>query len=216
MQRISYLIVASVLSLACQAQDQDQKDNSAKRVDTEFGVKGGMNVSFYNASEITDLTPKLGPHLGLYLKSWMGGNAFLRPELYYSNEGVKSEYIDSSSGSSVGSTTTSVHYLNIPVLFEVGRKVAFQVGPQVGLFLAGTLKGEVQNARVNENLKEETHNLNLGVVFGLGYTQGRFGGGIRYNLGLSDTYSGDEQLDLPFESPKIYSRVFHFYVATSL
>lgn len=183
--------------LTCLAIAQDTK--------SVFGLKTGLNVSILSTSINSDPSSRTGFHLGAYVKVPLSEKVFFRPELYYSGQGQKDDYGDGST------TTTKLNYLNIPVLFEMGRKVSFQAGPQLGFLLAAHEKGTIDGDKVNDDLKEFMKGTDFSLVLGMGFQpQEHFNFGVRLNLGVSDIFD----IDAP-GFPSVKNRVFHFYVAYS-
>jgi hypothetical protein len=181
-----------------------------------FGIKGGMNISSFSASINSESRAKAGLTLGIYLKKQIGPKLFFRPELYYSNQGQKDNYLFPYGGPSIGSTTTSMHYLNVPLLFELGNKISFQFGGQLGILLAGTENGTVASVKVDNKLNDVMTKADFALVVGAGYSLNRhFNSGVRFNYGVTNIYSPDKSSGLNVDLPKVHNRVLHFYVAYS-
>jgi hypothetical protein len=203
------LLIAALVCSTFILKSQDSK--------TVFGLKTGVNLSIFSASVNSESSFKPGFHFGGYLKHSIGEKVFFRPELYYSSQGQKDNYQNSPNGPSVGTTTTSLNYINVPLLIETGRKISFQVGPQLGFFISGKEKGTIDNDPVNYDVKNVMKGFDLSLVLGLGVAASEHVNlGFRLNLGLTDIYSGDDQGNVPgFNYPDIKNRVLHFYVAYS-
>ncbi len=183
---------------------------------TVFGIKGGINISTFSASINSESRAKPGLALGFYLKNQIGPKFYFRPELYYSNQGQKDNYIYPYGGPSIGSTKTNMHYLNVPILFELGSKMCFQFGGQLGILLAGREKGTVASVKVDEKLNDIMKTADLALVVGVGYSLGRhFNSGARLNYGVTNIYSPDDDSGSNIDFPDVQNRVFHFYVAYS-
>ena len=183
---------------------------------TVFGIKAGINISSLSASINSESRAKAGPAVGFYVKTPMGRRSFFRPELYYSNQGQKDNYLYPYGGPSIGSTTTSMHYINIPLLFELGKKLSFQVGPQIGVLVKGMEKGTVSSVKLDEDLNDVMTTAELSLVVGAGFSAGEhFNCGVRYNHGVSNIYDPDDDQYPGIDPPKVQNRVFHFYVAYS-
>lgn len=184
---------------------------SAQEKKTNFGVKSGLNLSVFSASINSEASMKAGFHLGGYLRSSLSEKVFFRLEGYYSGQGQKDEYRSSPNGPSLGTTTTTVNYLNFPVLFEFGRKFHFQTGPQLGFLLSAREKGTIDNTTVDDDLKSIMKGTDFSFVLGLGINATEhFNIGARYNIGLNTIFK-----DVPSDFPDIKNRVLHFYVAYS-
>jgi len=182
---------------------------SAQEQKTTYGIKTGLNVSILSASINSEASWKSGFHIGFYMKNAMSEKTFFRPELYFSSQGQKDNYIQLPGGSSVGETTTSLNYLNLPILFEFGKKVSFQVGPQVGVLISAKEEGTIQGQKVNDDLKTVMKSSDFGLVFGSGIQlSDHVNFGARLNLGLSDIFESGGNGD----SFSVKNRTLHFYL----
>lgn len=182
---------------------------TAQEKKPSFGVKAGLNLSIFSASINSESSWLPGFHIGCYLQQPLSEKIFFRPELYYSIQGQKDEYIQPPNGPSLGKTTTKLSYLNVPLLFEFGNKVSFQAGPQLGILLSATESGTILNQQIDDDLKEIMKGIDFSLAVGTGIRLGEdVSLGARLNLGLSELF--DDSGDGDF--PSIKNRVFHFYL----
>lgn len=173
-----------------------------------FGLKAGLNLSIFSASVNSESSFKPGLHVGGYMRKPISANFFFRPEIYFSSQGQKDDY-QLGNGTSIGATETTTNYINVPVLFEVGRKVSFQFGPQVGFLLSAREEGTIDNEKVDDDLKEYMKSTDFSGVLGIGVSPGEhFNFGARANIGLTNFNDTDGGID-------VKHRVIHFYVAYS-
>ena len=205
-----------VNGIVCNAQaSQSASSTFPKAV---FGIKAGMNISRFSASINSETRAKLGLALGFYLKKQIGPRLFFRPELYYSNQGQQDNYLYPYGGPSIGSTTTSMHYINVPCLLEIGKKVSLQLGMQLGILVMGTEKCTVKSVKVDDNLNDTMTKADLSAVVGVGYApREHFNCGARINYGITNIYSpkNSNNRSSTIDLPTVENRVFHFYVAYS-
>jgi hypothetical protein len=195
---------------------QEPVKESPKFPKAVFGIKGGVNITRFSVSINSESRAKAGLALGIYLKKQIGTNIFFRPELYYSNQGQRDNYLYPYGGPSIGRTTTNMHYINVPFLLEFGGKVSFQAGAQIGLLVAGKEKGIVASVDVDENLRHVMTTADMSVVIGVGISPTEhFNGGIRINYGVSNIYNPDIHSGSITDVPQVQNRVLHFYVAYS-
>jgi hypothetical protein len=150
---------------------------------TNFGVKGGLNL--YNLSDDSDDNSdmKAGIHLGILAHIHMSDNFALQPELTYSMQGAKSEFDGDK-------TTINLNYINVPLLFQYMFDNGFrlQAGPQVGILTSAKLK--VGNE--TEDVKDGFNSLDFSLPLGVGYiSPSGFGVDARYNIGLSNVSEDD-------------------------
>jgi len=179
------------------------------QVTNQFGVKGGINVSrfskYYNEASF-----KPGVNLGGYTRLEIKDNIHVRPELYFSSQGQKN--LGKYQGAVTRDTKKNINALNIPVLFEWGRELAIQVGPQLGVLMSGREKGTEDSQKVDRSLTYNMNSLDLAIVIGFGvYTHKNFNVGGRFNYALTSTFVQPDPPSPGF--PKYASRVLHFYVA---
>lgn len=207
---IALLFVSVFISSA-----QESAPESKEFPKAVFGIKGGVNISTFSASINSESRAKAGLALGIYLKKQIGRALFFRPELYYSSQGQKDNYLYPYGGPSIGSTKTSMHYLNVPVLFELGSKMSFQFGPQIGVLVAGREKGTVASTKVDEKMNETMSPVDLAIVVGVGYSLKHLNGGVRVNYGVTNIYTPDQDPGSNIDFPEVHNRVLHFYVAYS-
>jgi len=203
---ITFFIALIFFASTGQAQETEKK--------TEFGLKTGLNVSFFSASINSEPSVKAGFHIGVYSRTAISDKMYFRPELYFSSQGQKDEWITPPNGPSLGSTTTTVNYLNVPLLFETNNKVSFQFGPQVGLLLSGREVGTINQQKVDDDLKESMKAADLSLVLGLGVNASEhLNLGVRFNIGVTPIF--DEPQGAPGDFPKIQNRVLHLVAGFS-
>jgi hypothetical protein len=213
---VSITALLCFFSVASAQQTVNTETSQPAKPRTVFGFKAGLNASIFSASVNSESSFKSGFHFGIYVRTPITHRFFFRPELYYSSQGQKDNYQYPSSGASAGKTTTTLQYINIPLLFEQGRKVSFQFGPQIGILAGSREKGTIENQSVNDNLKDVMKAADLSLVLGVGFSPGdHFNFGFRYNCGLTDIYKGDDVAGVS-DFPSIKNRVLHFYIACSL
>jgi hypothetical protein len=180
----------------------------------EFGLKTGVNFSRFSASINSISSATTGFHFGLYYKTWIEGNFYFRPELLFSSQGQKDEYHSSPSGPAVGTTTTTINYLNVPLLFETGKVVTFHFGPQLGLALSGKEVGTIDGTPVNDDLKNIMNFTDLSLLVGLGISPSKhFHLGLRYQFGMTNIFKTSN--GGPASDIDVKNRVIHAYAAIS-
>lgn len=201
------LYLAGLLLVASVAMAQEQSTAS-------FGLKTGLNLSIFSASVNSEPAFRPAIHLGFYGKVPMKNKFYFRPELYYSGQGQKTDYVIPSSGQSVGSTTTSLNYLNIALLSGTGGKFSFEFGPQVGFLLSSREKGTIDGEEIDDDLKDVMRPIDLSLVLGLAVRAGETVDlGVRLNYGINDIYKADDEINMSgFDYPAIKNRVIQFFI----
>ncbi len=190
-------------------------DYSGQEGKVQFGIKGGANMSILSASINSESQFRFGLSAGFFFKAPIGKNAFFRPEIFYSSQGQKDKYTYNT-GVDAGETTTTLNYLNIPLLLEFGKTITVQTGMQVGVLLSAREKGRITTQTVNDDLKKFMNKVDLSFVIGIGANVARqVNMGARYNLGVSDIFKDVYEPYPGLEFPTVKNRVFHFFVAYS-
>lgn len=142
------------------------------------GLRLGVNVS--NQKAVTDGNSetgdsKLGVLGGLYLTTNLSEKLAIQPELLFSVMGSQNNDSD---------YKMPFNYLSIPVLlrYNISENINLQAGPQVGFLLSAKIKDGDDSADIKENFS----GMDFGAAFGIGGDFGKFNGGVRYYLGISN------------------------------
>jgi hypothetical protein len=165
---------------------------SKAQLKTEFGLKGGLNVSGLSLNSDKKLSGAkynnlLGLHFGAYalLRT---GKFGIQPEIVYSQQGQLYNI------GSYSNLRTELNYINVPVVVKyylVGG-LNVQAGAQLGVLVSA--KGDLVNstggqpvAILGQNIKSYVNSTDLGLSFGAGIDI-PFGLNLnlRYNIGVSN------------------------------
>ncbi len=152
---------------------------AAKAQHANIGIKGGLNIYNVHNDNNTKYDTKLGFNAGLLGHIHLTKQLALQPEIVYSAQGAKYNFLNDKVKLNLG-------YINVPVLLQYMFDNGFRLeaGPQVGFLI--TAKSEFNNVKtdVKNNLKK----VDFAVGAGLGYVDPKTGFGVdaRYNLGLSN------------------------------
>jgi hypothetical protein len=205
------------LLMVCGAVILFQMSASAQlKLRTEFGIKGGLNVSGLALSTSGKL---VGAKYNSLTSFHGGAYALLRigklgiqPELIYSRQGQ----IYNSPGYT--SLRTDLTYINVPIMIKyylVGG-LNLQAGPQFG-FLASAKGDLVQlsggnpgQALLNQDLKSFLNSSDFSFGFGAGLDLPLgINMGIRYNIGLSNInkYTGGQTNTPSFSVASTHNQV---------
>jgi opacity protein-like surface antigen len=149
-----------------------------------FGGKAGMNVSSYSGTDNDGMKSKIGFHIGAFAQVPVQGSFSVQPELVFSMQGAKSEYLNENVKYNIG-------YLNIPVLAKYTHSSGLygETGPQFGFLLSAKSKYDGDS----ENIKDDFKKFDLSWGFGAGYkVVENISVGLRYNLGLVNVIDNDD------------------------
>ena len=137
-----------------------------------FGVKGGLNVSGLSTDAL-DTKSATGYHAGLFLALKFSKVA-IQPEILWSAQGFTET-------DALGEVDTDLNYVNIPVMLKIYlvQGLHLELGPTFGIL--------IDAARNSADITEEFASSDISGSFGLGFDAPMgLGGGVRYNIGLTD------------------------------
>ena len=143
------------------------------------GIRLGMNLANQKAEALgvsVSADSKVGLLGGLYLTANLSDKIAVQPELLYSSMGSKS-----------GDISDAFGYLHIPILlrYNINENFNLHAGPQIGLLLSAKSDGQ--------DIKDQFKGTDFGASLGAGVDFGKFNGGLRYYLGLSNISDIDTQ-----------------------
>ena len=159
---------------------------------TEFGIKGGLNIANVSIENSTNPDSKVSGYIGGLAHIHLDKQFAIQPELMFSGQGYKQTIAGTD-------YTTSLNYLLVPVLGQLmfGDGFRVETGPQAGVLVSAKSKVNGNSTDVKNNVK----GFDFSWVFGLGYlTSTGFGVNVRYNLGISNINN--------VSSDKVSNRVF--------
>jgi hypothetical protein len=169
---------------------------------TEFGVKGGLNVSdvvitnYINPDVESDFRLKLGLHAGVFIKGMVNERVGMAAELLYSDKGVNNIHL---------------RYITLPLLiqYKITDKVFAELGPEPGYLFSAT--SEYGNAANTYNNKFDLA-LNAGLVIDMPMVMV----GLRYCIGLFSVRDIEDFGSPRNEQIKYQNRVLQFSIGYKL
>ena len=146
-----------------------------------FGLKGGANFNTLKNSKSggTDYKTLVGFNAGALAHIHLAEQLALQPEVYYSLQGAKYNFLNQEGKVKLG-------YINVPVMvqymFDNGFRL--QAGPQIGFLI----NAENRIGGTDTDIKSSLNSVDFGATAGVSYVHPSSGLGIdaRYNLGLND------------------------------
>lgn len=162
---------------------------------TTFGVKAGVNLATLGG-DVEDADGITSFHIGGVAEIGISEKFSFQPELLFSAQGASFE----DSGEDYAyEENLKLNYINIPLMAKLYLTEGFSVeaGPQIGLLLSANVEGEDtfmdETESFDEDVKDSFKGIDFGFNLGLGYKlEGGLNFGARYNLGLSDINSEDD------------------------
>lgn len=163
--------------------------------ETQFGVKGGINLSTITGDDTDSFDSRTCFHFGVVLELPLSDNFSFQPELLYSCQGA--DYSDTFFEESITSLkavvdiegTVKVDYLIIPLMakYYVAEGLSLEAGPQAGFLLSAKDEYEFNGESGEDDIKDFVKGFDFGVNVGIGYKlEGGLNFGARYNFGLTD------------------------------
>ena len=169
---------------------------------TEFGLKGGLNISdivitnYINPDVESDFQLKAGLHAGVFVRGMVSERVGMAGELLYSDKGVNDIHL---------------RYITLPLLiqYKITNKVVAEIGPEPGYLFSAT--SEYGNAANTYNNKFDLA-LNAGIFIDMP----RVIVGLRYCIGLFSVRNLENPGVPPNEQIKYQNRVLQFSMGYKL
>lgn len=203
MKKNTLSIVLAMLCFVAYAQDE-----TVKKSDISFGLKGGLNLSFITGDGTDNFDSKIAFHIGVVSEIPISDKFSFQPELLYSSQGDK----ETSDGMEI---KYKLDYLNLPLMakYYISKGFSLEAGPQIGFLLSAKAEGD----GVSVDIKDITKGVEFALDLGLGY---KFENGlnfsVRYNLGLSNIFDNEGSIQgFQFNSgnSKNHNEVFQLSVS---
>ena len=169
-----------------------------------FGPTFGLDFATFNgkdANQIGNVGSKTGIEIGGFMNYQFAQMFALQPELYFVMKG--------GSGTDNGvNLTYTTNYIEIPVLLKVyvplevkgAIKLNGYVGPSLGINLASSVEEQANGQTQNQDLKNDTKSIDIGLTFGGGVSfnigKGLMDLGLRYSLGLTTIDNSGSNLSI--------------------
>lgn len=157
-----------------------QDDN----VTTEFGVKGGFNMSNLYQSEADDNNVIYGFNAGVYATLPISDFIAIQPEILYTTKGAELDY---NNAFLQGNAKFKLNYIEVPLLVRVNITKNFNVhaGGYASYLVSSKVTGD---GDINFDDAVDTDDLNkfdAGLSAGIGVDFSPISVGLRYNYGLT-------------------------------
>lgn len=155
-------------------------------VNTEFGVKGGFNMSNFLSenNEATDKNVLYGFNAGVYATLPISDFIAIQPEILFTTKGAELEY-DNAFAS--GNTKFRLNYIEVPLLVRVNITKNFNVhaGGYASYLVSSKVTGD-GTFNFNEDVDpDDLNKFDAGLSAGVGVDFAPISIGLRYNYGLT-------------------------------
>lgn len=176
----------------------------AQSSNLRFGPTVALNFSTFNgkdANQFGNISSKTAFSIGGFMNYRFAEMFALQPELSFTMKGA------SSTSNNVNYTFTA-NYFEVPVLVKAYIPLAIQApvkltlygGPAIALNLASSVEAQSGSQTANQDLKDQTKSVDLGLVIGGGVSFGAGSGildlSLRYTLGLTTTDNSGSNLTI--------------------
>ena len=161
---------------ALQAQNQN--------VTTEFGVKGGLNMSNFYSDDANDENILYGFNAGVYATLPISDFIAIQPEILFTTKGSKLEY---DNAFATGNAKFKLNYIEVPLLVRVNITKNFNIhaGGYASYLVSSKLTGD-GDFSFDENVDtEDLNKFDAGIAAGIGVDFSPVSIGVRYNYGLT-------------------------------
>lgn len=157
-------------------------------VNTEFGVKGGFNMSnlYGSGEDVDDNNVLYGFNAGVYATLPISDFIAIQPEVLFTTKGAELEY-DNTFSAGTGNAKFKLNYIEVPLLVRVNITKNFNVhaGGYASYLVSSKVTG---NGDIDFNEDIDTDDLNkfdAGIAAGVGVDFNPISIGLRYNYGLT-------------------------------
>jgi len=157
-----------------------------ENVTTEFGVKGGFNMSNFlsDDDEATDENILYGFNAGVYATLPISDFVAIQPEVLFTTRGSELEY-DTAFGS--GNTKFKLNYIEVPLLVRVNitKNFNLQAGGYASYLVSSKVTGDGSVEFDQEIDTDDLNKFDAGIAAGVGVDFSPISIGVRYNYGLT-------------------------------
>jgi hypothetical protein len=189
MKKTLLLTIAGILCFVLKSQSQT----------TEFGLRGGLNLSDLHSSATNSLNTRASVFVGGLAHIHLTRYFAIQPELDYSCQGA-------TQNTDGGDVTWRLNYVNVPVLLQYMFDNGFrlQTGPQMGLLASAKRKAGGTISDISNNFTTGDFSWSLGAGY---LSASGLGVDLRYNLGINNinnTGSADKLQNRVFQAGLFY------------
>ena len=166
-----------------------QNDN----VTTEFGVKGGFNMSnLTNDDNVDDENVLYGFNAGVYATLPISDYIAIQPELLFTTKGAELEY---NNDLLQGNAKFKLNYIELPLLVRVNitKNFNIQAGGYASYLVSSKVTGDGDIDFDEDIDTDDLNKFDAGIAAGVGVDFSPISIGVRYNYGL--TKVGKERSD---------------------
>lgn len=193
----------------------------AQEEDSRIGVKAGVNLSNFYASQLDEQNARFGFHAGIFTEIAVSEYISIQPELLLATRGNERTYGDEGGLADdfniEGDVRFNLFYLDLPILLKatLAEVINLHAGPYVSYLLGANVsaEGDLIPDGTEDLERNNFDNWDYGVAVGVGVDLAAVSIGLRYNLGLNEIANSTET-DLLLDEAK--NSLLQLYVAVGL
>lgn len=175
------LLCALTLFLSASFGMLHAQDNN---VNTEFGVKGGFNMSNLYNNNADDENILYGFNAGVYATLPVSDFIAIQPEILFTTKGAELEYNNAFAS---GATKFKLNYIEVPLLVRVNVTKNFNIhaGGYASYLVSSKVSGD-GDFNFDEDIDtDDLNKFDAGLSAGVGVDFNPISIGLRYNYGLT-------------------------------
>ena len=173
-------------------------------VTTEFGVKGGLNMSNLYTDDADDENVLFGFNAGVYATLPVSDFVAIQPELLFTTRGSKLEY---NNALAQGNVKLKLNYIELPLLVRVNITKNFNIhaGGYASYLVSAKSTGDGDFEFEDQYDTDDFNKFDAGIAAGVGLDFNPISVGLRYNYGLTTIEKdGDDSSDLKNSNLSLY------------
>lgn len=173
-------------------------------VNTEFGVKGGFNMSNLYTDDADDENILYGFNAGVYATLPVSDFVAIQPELLFTTRGSKLEY---NNALAQGNVKLKLNYIELPLLVRVNITKNFNIhaGGYASYLVSAKSTGDGDFEFENQYDTDDFNKFDAGLAGGIGVDFNPLSVGLRYNYGLTTIVKdGDDSSDAKNSNLSLY------------
>ena len=178
--------------------------HAQENVTTEFGIKGGLNMSNLYTDDADDENVLFGFNAGVYATLPVSSMVAIQPELLFTTRGSELEY---NNALFEGNTKFKLNYIELPLLVRVNVTPNFNIhaGGYASYLVSSKIESEGSFASEFEIDTDDLNKFDAGLAAGIGVDFNPLSVGLRYNYGLTTIVKdGDDSSDLKNSNLSLY------------
>lgn len=153
-------------------------------VNTEFGVKGGFNMSNLYSNDANDDNVLYGFNAGVYATLPISDFIAIQPEILFTTKGAELDY---NNAFATGNAKFRLNYIEVPLLVRVNITKNFNVhaGGYASYLVSSKVTGDGDISFDQEINTDDLNKFDAGLSAGVGVDFNPISIGLRYNYGLT-------------------------------